>query len=58
MDSFQFWLYVIIGVVYLISRMRKKSADQPEELPDVEQERQAGRTSPPAEKRATKDADV
>jgi hypothetical protein len=47
MDSFQFWLYVIIGVVYLISRMRKKPADQPVEPPDSEQERQPGRTSPP-----------
>jgi hypothetical protein len=28
MDSFQFWLYVIIEVIYLISRARKKKADQ------------------------------
>jgi hypothetical protein len=28
MDSFQFWLYVIIGLIYLVSRMRKKKADQ------------------------------
>ena len=28
MDSFQFWLYVIIGVIYLVSRARKKKADQ------------------------------
>jgi len=27
MDRFQFWLYVIIGVVYFISRMRKKQKD-------------------------------
>ena len=27
MDSFQFWLYVIIGVVYFISRMRKKQKE-------------------------------
>jgi hypothetical protein len=46
MDSFQFWLYVIIGVVYLISRMRKKSAGQPEERPEVEQESRSGRNTP------------
>lgn len=25
MDKFQFWLYLIIGIIYLISRVRKKS---------------------------------
>src|SRR5688572_378241 len=24
MDKFQFWLYVIIGIIYLVSRIRKK----------------------------------
>ena len=47
MDSFQFWLYVIIGVVYLLSRMRKKPAGQPAEPPDLDQQRQPGRSSPP-----------
>jgi hypothetical protein len=28
MDSLQFWLYVIIGVIYLISQVRKKSREQ------------------------------
>jgi hypothetical protein len=28
MDSFQFWLYVIIAVIYLLSRARKKKADE------------------------------
>ena len=28
MDSFQFWLYVIIGVIYLVSRGLKKKANQ------------------------------
>lgn len=28
MDKFQFWLYVIIGLIYLVSRMRKKKAEQ------------------------------
>jgi hypothetical protein len=26
--DFQFWLYVIVGVIYLISRLRKKPAEQ------------------------------
>ena len=47
MDSFQFWLYVIIGAVYLISRMRKKSGGQVEVPPEVDQQRRPGRTSPP-----------
>lgn len=46
MDSFQFWLYVIIGAVYLISRMRKKSGGQVEVPPEVDQQRRPGRTSP------------
>lgn len=54
MDSFQFWLYVIIGAVYLISRMRKKSAGQPAEPPDLDQQRQSGRTSPPVTSAPTK----
>ena len=28
MDSFQFWLYVIIAVIYLLSRARKKKAEE------------------------------
>jgi hypothetical protein len=37
MDSFQFWLYVIIGVIYFISRMRKKQAGQAGEAPENRQ---------------------
>lgn len=47
MDSFQFWLYVIIGVVYLLSRLRKKSKEQPEGRPNAEREVQTGGTIPP-----------
>lgn len=32
MDDLQFWLYVIIGVIYLISQVRKKSK-QPQNIP-------------------------
>ena len=37
MDSFQFWIYVIIGVIYFISRMRKKQARQGGEVPENRQ---------------------
>ncbi|MDH4092372.1 MAG: hypothetical protein OEV74_15055 [Cyclobacteriaceae bacterium] len=42
MDRFQIWLYLIIAVVYFLSRMRKKQTDQPGQLPDIDPERQAG----------------
>lgn len=38
MDNFQFWLYVIVAVIYLISRARKKSQEQPgpqDEVPEI-----------------------
>jgi hypothetical protein len=34
MDDFQFWLYVILGVVYLLSQLRKKSKAG-QELPNA-----------------------
>ncbi|WP_333821151.1 hypothetical protein [Ohtaekwangia sp.] len=30
MRDFQFWLYIIVGVIYLIGRLRKKQPEQPE----------------------------
>jgi hypothetical protein len=39
MDSFQFWLYVIIGLIYLLSRARKKKADQSPGPVDAREER-------------------
>jgi hypothetical protein len=36
MDKFQFWLYVIVGLIYLISRFRKKSAEQSDAPGDLE----------------------
>ncbi len=48
MDSFQFWLYVIIGVIYLITRLRKKSGDQPTEQPNTDREVETRRYVPPA----------
>jgi hypothetical protein len=40
MDDFQFWLYVIIGVIYLISQVRKKSKAGQELPPERPQPRQ------------------
>ena len=42
MDSFQFWLYVIIGVIYLVSRARKKKAEQSPGPTNTNEERQFG----------------
>jgi hypothetical protein len=39
MDSFQFWLYVIIALIYLVSRARKKKADQSPGPVDATEER-------------------
>ena len=39
MDSFQFWLYVIIGLIYLVSRARKKKAEQSPGPTEVKDER-------------------
>jgi hypothetical protein len=36
MGDFQFWLYVIIGIIYLISRMRKKSQAEQNDFPEPE----------------------
>jgi len=48
MDSFQFWLYVIIGVIYLLSRMRKKKAEQSPGPPEIEDERPSARPLQPS----------
>jgi len=36
MDNLQFWLYVIIGVIYLLSRLKKKPEEQPKDLGDFQ----------------------
>lgn len=49
MGDFQFWLYVIIGVIYLLSRFLKKPEQKPTDLPDVEPEKPVRRfEAPPA----------
>lgn len=35
MDNFQFWLYVIIGIIYILSKLRSKPKQEPSELPEV-----------------------
>jgi len=39
MKDIQIWLYIIIGVVYFISRLKKKPEQQPKERPDFEPEK-------------------
>lgn len=34
MDKFQFWLYIIMGIVFLLSRLKKKPDTQPQESPN------------------------
>jgi hypothetical protein len=58
MDNFQFWLYVIIGLIYLISRMRKKpqgggEADVPAGNTDARQERSERRQTRQPERQPT-----
>jgi len=36
MDNIQFWVYVIIGVIYLISRSRKKPNQTQGDFPDID----------------------
>ncbi len=46
MDNLQFWLYVIIGLIYFISRMRKKpqGTDVPSDQPELPPEQQPRKT--------------
>ncbi len=51
MDDFQFWLYVIIGVIYLVVRaMKKKAPQEPTDFPDARPEQPATRFDPPTAK--------
>lgn len=54
MDDLQFWLYVIIGVIYLLSRvMKKQSPKTPADLPETRPEKPVTRfDAPPAKPRA------
>ena len=58
MDNLQFWLYVIIGLIYFISRMRKKpqnrEGDAPsEEVPRTGRARRVSEQTPPPERQPT-----
>jgi hypothetical protein len=50
MDSFQFWLYVIIAVIYAISRMRKKQREAQPKAPDREPVQRRERAAEPRER--------
>jgi hypothetical protein len=46
----QFWIYIIIGVIYFLSRLLKKPAEEPGEITDT---RPPERRRPPAEQTTT-----
>jgi len=50
MGDFQFWLYIIIGVIYLLSRFLKKPQQKPTDIPDFKPEKSAPRFEPPTVK--------
>ena len=39
MRDFQFWLYVLIAAIYVLTRFFKKPAQQPKDIPDFEPEK-------------------
>ncbi len=47
MGDFQFWLYVIIGAIYLLSRFLKKPEQKPTDVPEYGPEKPAPRFEPP-----------
>ena len=47
MRDFQFWLYVLIAAIYVLTRFFKKPAQQPKDVPDFEPEKPAKRFEPP-----------
>jgi hypothetical protein len=48
MGDFQFWLYIIIGVVYLLARMMKKQTPKtPVDLPESQPDKPVTRFEPP-----------
>jgi len=50
MRDFQFWLYILIGAIYVLTRFFKKPAQQPKDVPDFEPEKPAKRFEPPSVK--------
>ena len=54
MDNLQIWLYVIVGLIYLLSRFFKKNTDQPTDFPDASNpENPARRFEVPTERPVT-----
>ena len=47
--DFQFWVYVIIGIIYILSRVMKK-AEQPKDLPEKRGDKQPKYQGPASEK--------
>lgn len=53
MRDFQFWLYVIIGIIYLISRFNKKKGSEVEAGPEQQEGNLPRPVSGPGEKQLT-----
>ena len=54
MRDFQIWFYVLLGVIYLLSRFLKKPVQQkPKDLTDFKPEKPATRFEPPPVKPGT-----
>ena len=50
MRDFQIWLYVLIGVIYVLTRFFKKSAQQTTDVPDTRPEKPVKSFEPPSVK--------
>ena len=50
MKDIQIWLYIIIGVIYFLSRLKKKPEQQPNEMPDFEREKPVRNIEAPSAK--------
>lgn len=50
MRDVQFWIYVIVGAIYLLSRLRKKPDEKPKDLPDYRPERPVQKYEQPSAK--------
>jgi hypothetical protein len=50
MGDFQFWFYILLGVIYLLSRFLKKPAEKPTDVPEYNPEKPARGFEPPTVK--------
>jgi hypothetical protein len=50
MGDFQFWFYILLGVIYLLSRFLKKPAEKPTDVPEYKPEKPVRRFETPTVK--------